>query len=53
MREGWGATYHELLFNLAQAVQTGLQLEVMVGRCLSNGGNNGNPVALGADVVSR
>lgn len=44
-------TYHELLLNLAQTLQTGLELEVVVGTGLSNGGDDGDPVALGADIV--
>ena len=43
--------YQELLLDLAEAFQTGLQLQVVVCRCLSDGGDDGNPVALGADVV--
>lgn len=42
----------ELLLDLAQALQTGLQLQVVVCGCLSDGGDDGNPVALRADVVS-
>lgn len=45
-------TYHKLLLNLAEAVNTRLELEMVVGRGLSDGGDDGNPVALGADVVS-
>lgn len=41
----------ELLLDLAEALQTGLQLKVVVGAGLGNGGDNGDPVALGADVV--
>lgn len=44
-------TYQELLLNLAQTVQTGLELEVVVGSGLGNGRDDGDPVALGADVV--
>lgn len=44
-------TYHELLLNLAQTLQTGLELEVVVSTGLSNGGDDGDPVALGADIV--
>jgi hypothetical protein len=44
-------TYHELLLNGAEAVQTGLKLEVVVGLGLSNGRDNGDPVALGADIM--
>jgi hypothetical protein len=44
--------YHELLLNLAESVQTSLELNVVVGRGLSNGRDDGDPVALGADVVS-
>jgi hypothetical protein len=45
-------SYQELFLNCAQAVKTGLELKVVVGRCLGNGRDNSNPVALGADVVS-
>lgn len=41
----------ELLLDLAEALQTGLELQVVVCGCLSDGGDDGNPVALGADVV--
>jgi isopentenyl diphosphate isomerase/L-lactate dehydrogenase-like FMN-dependent dehydrogenase len=44
---------HELLLNLAEAVETRLQLEVVVGVGLGNGRDNGDVVALGADVVGR
>lgn len=44
-------THHELLLDLAEAVNTGLELEVVVGRSLGDGGDDGNPVALGADIV--
>jgi len=42
---------HELLLNLAEAVKTGLDLEVVVCVSLSDGTDNGDIVALGADVV--
>jgi hypothetical protein len=45
-------TYHELLLNLAKTLETGCELEVVIGVCLSNGGNNGDVVTLGADTVS-
>jgi len=44
---------HELLFNLAQALKSGLELQVMVGIVLGNGRNDGDVVALGADIVCR
>lgn len=44
---------HELLLNLTQALEPRLQLQVVVGIRLGNGGDDGNVVALGADVVSR
>ena len=44
---------HELLLNLAEAVKTRLELEVVVGVCLSDSRDNGDVVALGAYVVSR
>ena len=43
--------YHELLLDAAQALDTGGQLEVVVGRGLGDGGDDGDPVPLGADVV--
>lgn len=47
----YGLTYHELLLDLAKALQARLKLKMVIGRCLSNGGDNGDPVALGADIV--
>ena len=44
-------TYHELLLDLAEALDTRGELEVVVRRGLGNGRDNGDPVALGADVV--
>lgn len=41
----------ELLLDLSEALQTGLELQMVVCRCLSDGGDDGNPVTLGADVV--
>lgn len=46
-----GRAYHELLLNLAKAVQTRLQLQMVVGRRLSNSRHNCNVVALGAYIV--
>jgi hypothetical protein len=45
------ATHHELLLNLSEAIDTRLELEVVVGSGLGNSGNDGDPVAFGADVV--
>lgn len=45
------ASYHELLLDRAEAVEAGLQLEVVVGSSLGDGGDDGDPVALGADVM--
>lgn len=42
---------HELLLNLAETVKTGLELEVVVGIGLGNGRDDGDVVALGANVV--
>lgn len=42
---------HKLLLDLAEALQTGLELQVVVRGRLGNGRDNGDPVALGADVV--
>ena len=42
---------HELLLNLAEAVETGLDLEVVVRVGLSDGADDGDVVALGADIV--
>ena len=44
-------TYHELLLNLAEALDTRGELEVVVRRGLGNGRDDGDPVTLGADVV--
>lgn len=41
----------ELLLDLTEALQTRLQLEVVVGRGLCNRRDDGDPVALGADIV--
>ena len=46
-------TYHELLLDSAEAVETRLELEVVVSLSLGDGGDDGDPVALGADVVGR
>lgn len=45
--------YHELLLDLAKTLQTRLELEVVVGRGLGDGRDNGDPVALRADIVGR
>ena len=50
-KEGGQNTYHELLLDLAEALDTRGELEVVVRRGLSNGRDDGDPVALGADVV--
>ena len=50
---GENKTYHELLLNLAEPLETGLELEVVVGGSLGNRGDDGDPVTLGADVVGR
>ena len=42
---------HELLLNLAEAVETRLDLEVVVRVGLGDGADDGDVVALGADVV--
>jgi hypothetical protein len=44
---------HELLLNLAEALKTGLDFEVVVGVSLRDGADDGDVVALGADVVCR
>ena len=49
----WDRLAHELLFDLAEAVETRLKLEVVVAVALSNSGHNGDVVALGADIVGR
>ena len=49
----WDRLAHELLLDLAEAVETGLELEVVVAVAFGNGGDDGNVVALGADVVGR
>ena len=48
-----GGAYHELLLNLAEALDTGSQLEVVVRRSLGDGGDDRDPVVLGANVVRR
>lgn len=42
---------HELLFDAAEPVETWLQLEVVVAVAFGDGGDDGDVVALGADVV--
>lgn len=42
---------HELLLDFAEALETGLDLEVVVRVSLSNGADNGDVVALRANVV--
>jgi hypothetical protein len=42
---------HELLLNLAEALETGLNLKVVVRVSLGDGADDGNVVALGANVV--
>ena len=42
---------HELLLNLAEALKTGLNLEVVVCVGLSDGADDGDVVSLGANVV--
>lgn len=44
---------HELLLDFAQTVEAGLKLEVVIAIVLSNGRNDCDVVALGADVVGR
>jgi hypothetical protein len=46
-----GGLANELLFNLAKTVKTRLKLEVVVGVGLGNCRNDGDVVALGANVV--
>jgi hypothetical protein len=43
--------YHELLFNLTEALEAGRQLEMVVCSRLGNCGDDGNVVALRADTV--
>lgn len=45
--------YHELFLNLAKAFETRSQLEVMVRLGLGDGGDDSNPVPLGANVMGR
>lgn len=49
----FGKVYHELLLNLAKALETWGELEVMVSSRFGNGRDDGDPVALGADVMCR
>ena len=44
---------HELLLDFTEAFKTGLDLEVVVRVGLSNGADDGDVIALGADVVCR
>jgi len=43
--------YHELFFNLAKTLETGRELNVVVGGRLSDGGDDRDPVTLGTDAV--
>jgi len=47
----WNWWAHKLLFHSSEAFETGGKLEVVVGRCLRNGGYDGDVVALGANIV--
>ena len=49
----WDSRAHELLLNLSETVKTRLELEVVVSICLGDGRDNGDVVALRADVVCR
>ena len=49
----WNRWAHELLLNLTEALKTGLDLQVVVRVSLGDGADNGDVVALGADVVCR
>jgi hypothetical protein len=42
---------HELLLDFAEAIETGLDLEVVIRVSLGDGADNGDVVALGANVV--
>lgn len=42
---------HELLLNFAQTLKAGLELQVVVSIVLGDGRDDGNVVALGADVM--
>ena len=44
---------HELLLNLAKTVKTRLELKVVVAVALGTAGDNGDVVALGANIVCR
>ena len=49
----WDSRAHELLLNLSETVETGLQLKVVVAVALSDRGDDSDVVALRADVVCR
>ena len=49
----WDSRAHELLLNLSEKVETGLELKVVVAIALSDRGDDSDVVALGADVVCR
>jgi hypothetical protein len=42
---------HELLLDLAETIKTWLELKVVVAVAFSDGGDDGNVVTLGADIV--
>lgn len=47
----WNWWTHELLFDPAEPIETRLELKVMITVCFRNGGDNGNVVALGTNIV--
>lgn len=49
----WDGWAHELLLDRSKAFKTGLELEVVVAVTLGNGGDDGDVVSLGADIVCR
>jgi hypothetical protein len=44
---------HELLFDTSKSVKAGLELEMVVAFAFRDGGNDGDVVAFGTNVVSR
>ena len=47
----WYGRSHEFLFNLAESVDTRLELKVVIGFVFGDGGDDGDVVALRTDLM--